>query len=79
MSNKTTPTLDIMKSLVKARKAQGITQREVAKRMHRSASVVSRMERTDDQFLRILDIRAYGEAVGMRLLVFFAPMEKADS
>ena len=57
--------IDIALQLAAVRRARGLTQEEVAERLHVSQSNVSQLERTQDPFLSTL--RDYVAALGGRL------------
>lgn len=59
-------------SLAALRASSGLTQGEMARRLKRSQSFVSKLESTPDDMLRIADIRQYAEAVGFRLSISVA-------
>ncbi len=56
-------------SLAALRAGSGMTQGEMAKRLKRSQSSVSKLESTPDDLMRIADIRQYVEALGFRLSI----------
>lgn len=69
--------LQIQDMLHLAREAAGLTQKEVAERMHVNRSFVSRLE-NHPQDMRISTFQRYAQAVGVRAeLVLHAPATTA--
>lgn len=58
------------------RERQGLSQREVAKRMGVSASKICRIEDSYDRDLNYADIEAYAKVLGVELKVIFNPSKK---
>lgn len=56
-----------MLAALRARK--GLTQKELAVRMGRTQSAVSKLETTDNDDFRLGDVRAYASALGLRVSV----------
>lgn len=56
-------------SLATLRASSGMTQGEMARRLKRSQSSISKLESTPDDLMRIADIRQYAEALGFRLSI----------
>lgn len=70
---------DLMSELIKARKISGKTQLQVAKTMHTSASVISRLESgniADKNSPSINTLKRYAKAVGCKLKITLEPQEK---
>ncbi len=63
--------LDVQEMLYFAREAAGLTQKEVAERMHTNRSFVSRLE-TRPQNMKLSTLRRYSKAVGRTLKVEMA-------
>jgi len=66
--------------LIKARKMAGKTQKEVAKKMHTSSSVIARLEGGMNQKRHsptLNTIRKYANAVGCAILIKLVPCEKS--
>lgn len=56
-----------------ARESLGMTQKDVAKKMHRTQAAVSKLEhRPEDEWL-VSDIASYAHAVGLQCSVKFVP------
>ncbi len=70
---------DLMAELIKARKIAGKTQAQVAKTMHTSASVISRLESgnvEDKHSPSINTLKRYAKAVGCKLKITLEPQAK---
>jgi len=65
-------------ALIKARKARGITQVDLAKRIGETQSFVSKCERGERR-LDIIEVRAFCQAMGMKLAVFAGELERVLS
>ncbi len=63
--------LDVQEMLYFAREAAGLTQQEVAERMHTNRSFISRLE-TRPQNMKLSTLRRYSKAVGRTLKVEMA-------
>jgi len=69
------PAYDLRRKLIALRKAAGLTQEELAKRLHTSKSAISRLENVNSPVSPTLTtIEAYAEAVGYRVEINFLPV-----
>ena len=65
----------LRRKLIALRKAAGLTQEELAKRLHTSKSNISRLENVNSPISPTLTtIEAYAEAVGYRVEINFRPV-----
>jgi predicted transcriptional regulator len=65
----------IYKKLLAARTEAGLSQTDVAKLMHTTPSVVSRLESIDDKRSpSIRTLKKYAEAIGCKLNISFEPV-----
>jgi len=80
--NEPDPEIEALDVVLKARKKAGITQQEVARRMHTSQAAVARIEGLAAGDVRhspkISSLRKYAAALGLRLKIDFEPMKTAD-
>ncbi len=69
------PAYDLRRKLITLRKAAGLTQEELAERLHTNKSNISRLENVNSQVSPTLTtIEAYAEAVGYRVEINFLPV-----
>ena len=69
------PAYALRRKLIALRKAAGLTQEELAKRLHPSKSNISRLENVNSPISPTLTtIEAYAEAVGYRVEINFRPV-----
>ena len=69
------PACDLRRKLIALRKAAGLTQEELAERLHTSKSAISRLENVNSSVSPTLTtIEAYAEAVGYRVEINFLPV-----
>lgn len=69
------PAYALRRKLIALRKAAGLTQEELAKRLHTSKSNISRLENVNSPISPTLTtIEAYAEAVGHRVEINFRPV-----
>lgn len=65
----------LRRKLIALRKAAGLTQEELAERLHTSKSAISRLENVNSPVSPTLTtIEAYAEAVGYRVEINFLPV-----
>jgi transcriptional regulator with XRE-family HTH domain len=65
-----------LQRLRQARRASGLTQAEVAERLRRAQSLVSKME-TGEKRVDVVELRAFCEAIGASLVEFVAEFDAA--
>lgn len=63
----------LIRELIRARKAAGLTQAEVANRMNTKPSALSRIEAGSKHIPSIQTLRKYAAAVNCRLKISFVP------
>ena len=63
----------LVRELLQARAAAGLTQAEVAERMHTKAPAVARLEAGGKHSPSILTLRKYADAVGCQLEIRLIP------
>ena len=69
------PAYDLRRKLIALRKAAGLTQEELAERLHTNKSNISRLENVNSSVSPTLTtIEAYAEAVGYRVEINFRPV-----
>ena len=69
------PAYDLRRKLIALRKAAGLTQEELAERLHTKKSNISRLENVNSSASPTLTtIEAYAEAVGYRVEIHFLPV-----
>ena len=69
-----TPAYDLRRKLIALRKEAGLTQEELAERLHTKKSNISRLENVNSSISPTLTtIEAYAEAVGYRVEINFRP------
>ena len=69
------PAYTLRTKLIALRKAAGLTQEELAERLHTSKSAISRLENVHSPVSPTLTtIEAYAEAVGYRVEINFLPV-----
>ena len=69
------PAYALRRKLIALRKAAGLTQEELAERLHTSKSAISRLENVNSPVSPMLTtIEAYAEAVGYRVEINFLPV-----
>jgi transcriptional regulator with XRE-family HTH domain len=69
------PAYDLRRKLIALRKAAGLTQEELAERLHTKKSNISRLENVNSPTSPTLTtIEAYAEAVGYRVEIHFLPV-----
>ena len=69
------PAYDLRRKLIALRKAAGLTQEELAERLHTNKSNISRLESANSRISPTLTtLEAYAEAVGYRVEVNFRPV-----
>lgn len=69
------PAYTLRRKLIALRKAAGLTQEELAERLHTSKSAISRLENVNSPVSPTLTtIEAYAEAVGYRVEINFLPV-----
>lgn len=69
-----TPAYDLRRKLTALRKEAGLTQEELAERLHTKKSNISRLENVNSSISPTLTtIEAYAEAVGYRVEINFRP------
>jgi len=62
------PVFEIKKQLIEARLKKGLTQEEVAKRMHTSKSNVSRLESLNNKYIpNLMTLIKYANALGCKI------------
>lgn len=59
----------VSRTLAALRASKGLTQKELAARMGRTQSALSKLETTDNDDFRLGDVRAYASALGLRVSV----------
>jgi predicted XRE-type DNA-binding protein len=72
----------IIKQLMVQRAAKGLSQKDLAERMHCTQSRISKLESSTDGELSIAEVRLYAAAVGLELSVAFsdrAPKSKTKT
>ena len=62
----------IVHRLYGTRSAKGVSQQEMAKRLNCSQSRISKLENSEDEDLRLGDLKRYLDAIGMNLTVFIS-------
>jgi len=73
-----TPAYDLRRKLIALRKEAGLTQEELAERLHTKKSNISRLENVNSSISPTLTtIEAYAEAVGYRVEINFRPIAPA--
>ena len=71
------PAYDVRKKLIALRKEAGLTQEQIAKKLHTSKSNISRLESVDtDISPKLSTITDYAEAIGYKLNIEFVPNRK---
>ena len=74
------PEIEALDVVLKARKAAGITQEEIARRMHTSQAAVARIEKlasNDAKHSPSVDsLKRYAAALGLKLKIGFEPARK---
>ena len=72
------PTYDLRRKLIALRKAAGLTQEELAERLHTNKSNISRLENVNSAVSPTLTtIEAYAEAVGYRVEINFRSVSRS--
>ena len=66
----------LINELLSARKLANKSQEEIAKDMHTTRSVISRLESSGKHSPSITTLRKYAEAVGCKLQIKLIPMSK---
>lgn len=61
------------------REIKGITQQELAKRIHTSQSAIARIENTDYEGSSVTTLKQIADALGARLVIDFMPRKKNKS
>jgi DNA-binding XRE family transcriptional regulator len=65
---------DLRKSLIALRKEAGLTQEDVAERLHTNKSNISRLENVNSEISpKLSTIEAYAKAVGYKVEINFVP------
>ena len=65
---------DLRKNLIKLRKNAGLTQEELAEKLHTKKSNISRLENVNSQISpKLSTIEEYAKAVGYKLEIEFVP------
>ena len=67
----------IMEALIKARMAAGLTQGEIAERMHTTQPAVARLEGQAHR-ASLQSIKSYAQATGHRVVIRLEPVEAID-
>jgi transcriptional regulator with XRE-family HTH domain len=62
----------IVHRLYGSRSAKGVSQQEMAERLNCSQSRISKLENSEDEDLRLGDLKRYLDAIGMNLTVFIS-------
>ena len=71
------PAYDVRKKLIALRKEAGLTQEQIAKKLHTSKSNISRLESVDSNISpKLSTITDYAEAIGYKLNIEFVPNRK---
>lgn len=74
------PEFELLEKMLKARAASGLSQADVAKKMHTTTSVVGRLETAGGKKLHSPSLRTlerYAAAIGCRLKIDFVPQKKS--
>jgi ribosome-binding protein aMBF1 (putative translation factor) len=71
--------MDVAEQIYKLRTGAGLTQRELAKRVGTTASVISRLESADYEGHSLAMLRRIAAALNQRVRVSFVPLERVGS
>jgi DNA-binding XRE family transcriptional regulator len=75
--NKPDPEIEALDIVLKARKKAGLTQKDIARRMHTSQAAVSRIEKLGAGGAKnspsVASLRRYASALGLKLKIDFVP------
>lgn len=76
------PEIEALDVVLKARKKAGISQQEIARRMHTSQAAVARIERLAScdakHSPKISSLQKYAAAMGLKLKIDFEPLKTTD-
>ena len=71
------PAYELRKKLIRLRKQAGLTQEEMAKKLHTKKSNISRLENVNSKISpKISTIESYAKAIGYNLEVNFIPLSQ---
>lgn len=70
------PEFELARALIEARARAGLTQQQVAQRMHTTQSVVARLE-SGQRLPSTKTLQSFAKATGTRLRISFEPAEAA--
>ena len=74
------PAYEIRKKLISLRKKAGLTQEQLAEKLHTSKSNISRLESIDSDISpKLSTITDYAEAIGYKLKIDFVPTSQTEA
>jgi DNA-binding XRE family transcriptional regulator len=75
-----TPGYEVRKKLIALRQKAGLTQEQVAQKLHTSKSNISRLESVESNISpRLSTITDYAEAIGYKLEIDFVPSRQSGT
>lgn len=74
--NRLKPIYELRRNLISLRKSSGLTQEELAKKLHTQKSNISRLENVNSKISpRISTIEEYAKAMGYEIKINFTPVQ----